>query len=54
MGHNEAKSKFLTGDNGSLADFTGLIAEFYSFNAVLSVADRQMLETVLMEKYGIE
>ncbi|MCK4959057.1 MAG: hypothetical protein KAT00_06645, partial [Planctomycetes bacterium] len=54
FGHTEGVSRFHSGGHGDDADFTGMIAEFYSFNAVLSVADRQMLETVLMEKYGIE
>ena len=53
FGHNESKSKFISGNNGNAANFAGLIAEFYEFNTVLSDADRLGLETIMMTKYGI-
>jgi hypothetical protein len=53
FGHNEGKSKFHSGGNGSLADFTGQIAEFYEFNSVLTPADQTALENILLSKYNI-
>ncbi|MCK5174307.1 MAG: hypothetical protein KAR47_13015, partial [Planctomycetes bacterium] len=53
LGHNEDKSKFVSGANASIADFSGLIAEFYSFNEVLTATDREALEGILMDKYAI-
>ena len=53
LGHNEDRSKFISGVNASVADFSGLIAEFYSFNTVLTTTDRQALENILINKYAI-
>ena len=53
FGHNEHRSRFISGSNRSLADFSGLIAEFYSYNAVLTEEDREGLECFLMDKYGV-
>jgi hypothetical protein len=53
FGHNEKKSRFVSGGNASLADFEGLIAEFYSYNAVLTTAQREAVEAYLMDKYGL-
>ncbi len=53
FGHNEDKSKFISGSNGDTADFAGLIAEFYEFNAVLSETNRQALENIMITKYAI-
>jgi hypothetical protein len=54
LGHVEGATKFhdLAANSGS-AEFFGLIAEFYHFNDILTPADRQTLETILMNKYGI-
>lgn len=53
LGHREGASKFHNGGNKVKADFAGLIAEFHSFDAVLSEGDRLALEAILKDKYGI-
>ena len=53
FGHVEGGTKFHDGSNSGPADFAGQIAEFYSFNSVLSSSNRQGLEDFLKAKYGI-
>ncbi|MHC4560590.1 MAG: fibronectin type III domain-containing protein [Planctomycetota bacterium] len=53
FGHKEGATKFHDGTGSGAGNFAGQIAEFYQYNEALSSIDRQMLENVLMKKYGL-
>jgi hypothetical protein len=53
FGHKEGATKFHDGTGSGAGNFAGRIAEFYQYNEALPGGDRQMLENVLMKKYGV-
>jgi hypothetical protein len=53
FGHKEGATKFHDGTGSGAGNFDGKIAEFHQYNEALQSIDRQMLENVLMEKYGL-
>lgn len=53
FGHTEGTSRFHNGGHKAVAEFGGLVAEFYEYNAALTPAERGILEGFLMDKYGL-
>ncbi|MCK5173433.1 MAG: hypothetical protein KAR47_08580, partial [Planctomycetes bacterium] len=53
LGHTESATIVHNGGKKDASDFAGLIAEFHSFDAVLSEGNRLDLEAILKDKYGI-
>ncbi len=53
IGHVEGATRFHDNNNKGPADFAGLVAELHVYNLALPTEHRQVLETSLMNKYGL-